>query len=128
MLGKLLVMTAIGAVVALGMIFQTTTPDSAGALGVLAVFVLAYMLVLSVLTFFIWGVSFMIARAARGVMLRRPVERLGLRRAYYFASVLAIAPVIVISLQSVSGVSGYELGLIALLAGLGCVYVAKRTT
>jgi hypothetical protein len=128
MLGKFLVIVAIIAALLLGIVLNTTTPASAGAIGVLGVFILTYMLVLCALTFLICGLSWLMAKIANSVAVRRPVVPLTLKRSYYYASVVALAPVIIVSLQSVGGVGVYELGLIILLVVIGCIYVTKRMT
>ena len=128
MLGKLLVIIGIASGVILTVILNTTTPATAGAFGILSVFIFTYLLIVSIMTFALYAIS-------RGVVfignLAKPNvsgEAMRLQRAYYFATILALAPVIVISLQSVGGVGIYELGLILLLVLLGCIYVTKRTT
>lgn len=50
-----------------------------------------------------------------------------LGRSYYFASVIALAPVMVVGMQSVGEVGLYELLLVILFVGIACVYIAKRT-
>ena len=127
MLGKLLVAIGLISGVVLAVVLNTTTPVSAGAFGILAVFVLTYLLLVSVMTYLLAGISHLVGQVAHIAAIRRPVETLSLRRAYYFSTIIALAPVIIISMQSVGAVGVYELALIALLVLLGCVYVAKRT-
>jgi hypothetical protein len=127
MLGKFLVVVAILSGIALTIVLNTTTPASAGAFGILIVFILAYLLALSSLTFLLWGISRLVAYVMGIFITRRPVERLSLQRSYFYSTILALAPVIIISLQSVGGVGPYELGLIFLLVIIGCVYVTKRS-
>lgn len=128
MIGKILVIIGIASGVILSVIFNTTTPASAGAFGILAVFLLAYLLVMSIMTFTLYGISRIIAYGSKTFILRRPVETLPLQRAYYYATILSLAPIIIISMQSVGGVGVYELFLILLLVSLGCLYVTKRTS
>lgn len=128
MLGKFLIVAAVVSGVALTIILNTTTPANAGAFGILAVFVFAYIFVLSVLTFLIYGLSRIIVFVMAMFVVRKPTQTVSLRRAYYYSTVLAIVPVIIVSMQSVGGIGPYELGLIGLFVVIGFVYVTKRTT
>lgn len=127
-MGKILIAVALLSGVALTVILNTTTPASAGAFGILAVFLFAYIFVLSVLTFLIYGISRLVALIVGVFAVRKPVVTMSLRRAYYYATVLAVVPVIIISMQSVGGAGPYELLLIGLFVLIGCVYVTKRTS
>lgn len=127
MAGKLLGIIGIISGVILVVIFNTTTPASAGAFGILAVFVFAYLLTVVLMTYLVHGISQMVAFVGKTFILRHPVEVLSLQRSYYYATIVSLAPVIIISMQSVGGVGVYELFLILLLVFLGCVYVTKRS-
>ncbi len=105
-----------------------TTPVEAGPLGILFVFILMYMSALGMLTFLLFGVSRLVAKLSRSFTVRRPLQRLSFQRSYYFASVLALVPVMFIGMQSVGRVGVYEIILITLFATISCVYIAKRTT
>ena len=48
------------------------------------------------------------------------------KRAYYFSTVIAAAPVMLIGLQSVGGIGVYEVLLIVLFTAVGCIYISKR--
>lgn len=127
MIGKVLVIIGGASAMALIVMLNTTTPASAGAFGILMVFVLAYLLTMSITTFSLYGISRLIAYSVRSIAMRKPVEVLSLQRAYYYATIISLAPIIIISMQSVGGVGVYELFLILLFIALGCVYVTKRT-
>ena len=128
MIGK--VLTGIGLVSGglLLFVFNTTTPASAGAFGMLAVFILAYLCLTSMTTFVLHEVSRAVIAGGRLFGGFRTAEPLSMQRAYYYSTIVALAPVIIVSMQSVGGVGLYELALIALLVTLGCIYVTKRTT
>lgn len=126
MLGRFLIFVFIISAVLLSLVLIITTPSEAGAVGILSVFVLAYLLFLSALTFLMYGVSRIIVRFSRTVTVKKPLQPLTLKLCYYYASVIALAPVILVSMQSV-GTSGiYEFGLVIFLVVIGCVYVTKR--
>ena len=48
------------------------------------------------------------------------------RRAYYFSTVLAAGPVMLIGLQSVQSIGIYEFLLVVIFEVVACVYVSKR--
>lgn len=127
MLARFLVGMLAASVLLLVVLLNTTTPNSAGATGILAVFVLTYLAVLSVLSFFMYGISRIIVRLSQGITIKKPLEPLSLKQAYYFSSVVALAPVILISMMSVRALGIYEVGLVIFLITTGCIYVAKRT-
>ena len=90
---------------------------------ILAVFILIYVLALGVLTFLIYG--------AGRIIHRRHAKAAGVReftlaRAYYFASVLALAPVMLIGARSVGRTGVADIVLITLFEILACFYIAKR--
>lgn len=126
-LPKLLLLIMLLSFVLLFVLLHTTTPASAGAVGILGVFILAYALVVAVLSFFMYGVSRVIVKLSRLITVRKPIESVTFKRAYYYSSVIGLAPVIVISMQSVGSFGMYEFALVALLVVIGCIYVTKRT-
>lgn len=111
----------------LGVLLNTTNPSTAGPLGVLAIFILMYMLVLGALTFLLAAGSRLWARVAAGFAVARPIQPLSLRRSYYFASILALAPIMILAMNSVGEVGIYDLLLVALFATIATIYVAKRS-
>jgi hypothetical protein len=54
------------------------------------------------------------------------MQPMSFRRAYYFSTVLAAAPVMLVGLQSVGSIGIYELILVILFEVIGCLYIAKR--
>lgn len=128
MLGRFLAFSLVASGIGLFGMLVATTPGEAGAIGVLGVFVLAYLFLLSLLTFFMFGVSKVIVRFSRTVTVKKPLQPMTLKLAYYYASVVALAPVILVSMQSVGSLGSYEFGLVLLLVIIGCVYVSKRAS
>lgn len=128
MFGKILSGIGVLAVVALLYIVNTTTPTQAGALGVLAVFLLSYIVIVAVLAFFLYGVHMVIMKAFYSDRLGKITDDFTLKRAYYFASVLALGPVIFVSLRSVGKVGVGELFMVVILLVLGSVYVSRQTS
>lgn len=124
---KILIVAFIIACISLMSIINLTTPSQAGAIGILSVFISAYIMILCILSFFIYGIAKIMSKAASIASANSKLGSLTLRRSYYFSSVISIAPIIILSMQSVGSIGAYELGLVFLLITIGCLYVAKRT-
>ena len=77
--------------------------------------------------FFIFGINRLAILVSSGMTLSKPIRPMEFRRAYYFSSVLAAAPVMLIGLQSVQSVGIYEVMLVVLFEITACIYVSKRT-
>ncbi len=126
MLAKMLITTGLVSAGLLLILLTATTPSSAGAIGILAVFLLSYVVVLACSTFLVWALAAFINKVGRSTRLLRKPYIFTLKKSYYFSSIIALAPVIMVSLQSVGGIGPYELALIAAFIILGCLYVSKR--
>lgn len=126
MFGKLLIVIGLVAAGLLFVILNTIEPVDAGATGVLAVFLLLYIALLAGLTHALWLGSRALKRVGSELKLLSSYQSVTLKKAYYYATVVALAPVILIGLQSVGGAGVYEVGLVALLVTLGCIYVSRR--
>jgi len=128
MLGRVIAISSVLAVVALAIALQITAPTTAGPLGILFVFILIYLSVLGVLTFLLFFVGKLIAKTSTVLGVKRVSNVLTLRRAYYFSSVLALAPVIFVGMQSVGTVGVYDLLLLGIFVVVACIYIARRTS
>lgn len=127
MFGKLLFIAGLVSAGLLLLLLNLTTPSSAGAFGIFAIFLLGYIVVMVVTTYCLWFLTKLLVRvSSRMAPLHRTNQAMPLRRAYYYASVIALAPVIIVSLQSVGSIGLYEVVLVILFVALGCLYVAKR--
>lgn len=120
MLEKVLAVSSLIAAVLLLALLQVTSPATIHPVGILFVFLLVYVLALGVLTFLILGLNWILV----GFKLRR--NAISLRRAYFYASVLALAPVMIVCMQSIGRIGFYELLLIMLFEIIACFYIAKR--
>jgi hypothetical protein len=127
MLAKLLIIVGLVSAGLLLIIFTATTPSSSGAFGILAVFLLGYIVSLVILTFMLWSTARIINRLNKHTRNGKSYI-LTLKKAYYYSSVVALGPVIMISLQSVGGIGLYEVGLMILFIFLGCIYVSRRSS
>lgn len=128
MLGRSIAISGVVAVVILIITLQLTTPSTIGPLGLLFVFILLYVAILSMLTFLLYLANRVIVRMGQTMTVRRPLRSLTLQRAYYYGSVISLAPVMLIGMQSVGVVGIYEVLLIVVFTALTCVYIAKRTS
>ena len=112
----------------LAIILQTTSPSTIGPVGLLAVFFLLYIAVLGVVTWLLWLTSKTFAFIGRRIMTRRPPQSLSLARSYYFSSVIALAPVMMLAMQSIGSLGVYEIILIVIFLGVGILYITKRSS
>ncbi len=124
MLWKVLAIGSLFSAVTLILILQTTTPTSVGPLGIIFVFGLLYMSALGLLTFLLIGIHRLLLINKRTAVFARDI--FSLRQAYYFATVLSLAPIILLAMRSVGGISFYEVILVVLFELIACVYIAKR--
>jgi len=126
MLKKVLSISTVLSLCLLFVLLNVTNPSSAGPFGILIVFILAYLSSLGVVTFFVYWIMRTVSYFSKPFMLKKPIERLSLRRSYYFATVIAATPIMVVGLQSVGSIGVYELLLVVVFAIIGCLYVSKR--
>ena len=127
MLGKIIALSSISAAVCLIFLLQATTPATIGPLGILLVFILMYITALGGLFFLILGIQKVFLKLMTIIDSRRVFQSMSFAHAYYFSSVMALAPVMIIGMQSVGRVGVYELSLVVLFLVIACVYIAKRT-
>jgi len=107
-------------------LLNVTTPSTSGPFGILAVFLFAYLLLMGVFTYLlVWG-SRVVAYLFVTFKARRPIEALSFKRSYYYSSVLAAAPIMLLGLQSVGRVGFYEYFLVLVFVCIGCLYISKR--
>lgn len=128
MLSRVVVGSVAIAIVILSVVLHTTQPSSIGPLGILIVFILMYVSALGVLTFLLYTVSKVISGLSASFTVKKPFQPLTFSRSYYFSSVLALAPVMFIGMQSVAEVEFYDLLLIILFVVIACIYISKRTS
>ena len=108
-------------------IMNMTDPLSGGPVVILLVFILLYVLLAGILFIVLhFGV-----RALSKVWSQKSVNvrewRIGVRRAYYIASILAFGPVLLLAMQSVGQLQLRDVALVIVLLGLGVFYVVKRS-
>ncbi len=126
MLGKILSVGSVIAAIALVFLLNQTTPNQAGPLGVLIIFFLMYVVALGGVTFVLHGGSRLIAKLSASLTVKRPFRIISLKQSYYYASIIALAPVMLIGMQSVSGINIYDILLVVFFVAIGVVYISRR--
>jgi len=122
------VVATLAVAIALLLILQMTTPATIGPAGILVVFILMYLLALSVLTFLLLAVNRIVTKVSNsGDKQVRQRDQLSVTQSYYYSSVMALAPVMLIGMQSVGGINVYGLILVVVFVVIACVYISKRS-
>lgn len=127
MLGRIVAGSIVAAIALLAILLETTTPATIGPIGILLVFILMYLSALGVLTFLLFAGSRIVARVGAFFAVRQPIQPLSFGRSYYYSSIVALAPVLFIGMQSVGEVSLYDIFLVIIFVVIGCIFIAKKT-
>lgn len=126
MLEKLVAITTVVSLCLLIILLNLTAPTTIGPFGILAVFIFAYTSSLGVVTYFLYAISRIVAHLSSAFTVKKPLSALSFRRAYYYSTVIAAVPIMLVGLQSVGSIGPYELALVLIFAVIGCVYITKR--
>ena len=126
MLEKIIVIMTLVSLCLLAILLNTTAPATAGPFGILAIFIFAYLSSLGMTTYFLYGASRILSHLATAFTVKKPLRAMTFKRAYYYSTVLAAAPIMLIGLQSVGSIGVYEFILVLLFTVIGCVYITKR--
>ena len=126
MLQRVIAFITIASLGLLTLMLVFTTPASAGPFGLLVIFISAYVTFLGLISFFLYGGNRALAYISRGMTVKKPLPALSFRRSYYYSTILAAAPVMLIGLQSVGSVGVYEFILVVIFEVIGCIYITKR--
>lgn len=127
MLKKTLLVLGLVSAGLLLLIFNLTTPSRIGAIGLLGMFVLGYLFSLSTLSFLYIASEYILIRVLKTLKLKHPSKAVGSKKPYYYSSVLALGPVMLVGLHSVGGTNIYDVVLVLSFLVLGCFYVARRS-
>lgn len=125
MLKKIILFSSLSAFVILLIILNITTPSRVGPIGILAVFIMLYAIFLGFISFLIYGFLKIL------ILLKQKKENASsdikvFKKAYYYSTVIAFAPVVMIAQQSIGGVGFFEFFLILIFEIIACIYVSKR--
>ena len=107
-------------------LLNITKPATTGPFGILAIFSFAYLSSFGLVTFFLYGTSYIVARVSEIFIFRKPLRALTLRRSCFFSSVIATTPIMIIALKSVGVAGFYEYLLVIIFVIIGCLYISKR--
>ena len=126
MLPRIIATISLASLCLLSYMVTFMSPADAGPFGLLTIFITAYLTFVGMISFFLYGVNrLMVMVFAKGTV-KKTVRSFTFKRAYYYSTVLALAPVLLVGLQSVGSISFYEVGLVILFEIIACVYVGKR--
>jgi len=116
------------AIIFLLLILNSTNPLDGGPVVILLVFILLYI-VCAGLFFVLLNSGLRMASKlwARRKSINAREWRIGVRRAYYIASVLAFGPVLLLAMQSVGQLQFRDVLLVFVLLSLAIFYVIKRS-
>jgi len=126
MLPRILATISLASLCVLSLMLTFTSPASAGPFGLLVIFISAYLTFVGLISFFLFGISRLAVMLSAGMTLRKPLQAMQFKRAYYYSTVLAAAPVMLIGLQSVRSIGIYEVLLVVIFEVVACLYVNKR--
>ncbi|MGB4420459.1 MAG: hypothetical protein WBI29_01500 [Candidatus Saccharimonadales bacterium] len=125
MLKKIIIISSIIALVLLTILLNVTNPASAGPFGILILFVSTYVVSVGLITGLICIFSKNISRLSFIFMSRRPIDPISLKNAYYYSTVISLAPIMLIGLNSVGAGSFYSTLLVIIFESIGVIYVSK---
>jgi hypothetical protein len=127
MLGRIVAVISIVSSIVLIVLLHTTAPTTIGPLGILMVFILMYLSALGMLTFLIYEGRRLLSKMLSYRVIKRTISQWSIGRSYYYASIIALAPVMFVGMQSVGEVGAYDVLLLMLFLAIACVYITKRT-
>lgn len=106
-------------VLAIFLFMNVTSPLQSGPLSVLAAFVLVYLFITSTL----YAGVIIGHKIASFLGWQRPLHR---KQLYYLVSVIGLAPVFFLALNTLGQLEVKEVLLVVLLLTIGCFYVMRR--
>lgn len=92
----------------------------------LGVYVLLYGTLVAVMTFAVHYGALLVGYMI-GADTSRPAHQPSFKKAYYYASVVALGPIVCISLKSVGKLDVLGIVLTLVLLIVGCIYVSRQT-
>lgn len=123
MLTKVIGVITLAAFVLLSALLQSTTPSTIHPVGILVVFILFYLLAMGLLTFFMFGVSRLLSKI---LSASKNAQAMTMKQAYYYGSVLALAPVLLVGMRSIGRGSTWDVILVMVFEIIACFYISKR--
>lgn len=105
---------------------HATNPGSVGPLGVLVFFVALYVMLVCALFLALTAIHSLVLKFAPPGKTRQLVEPTSTLKRYYYSSVIALAPIILIGMQSVGGVRLFDVVLVLLFEIFAIFYTHRR--
>jgi len=112
-------------IVIFSLILFNTDPSKIGPLGILTVFVLLYIITLSLFSYLIFFASSILSRVRVQFGLKG-VEDWTFMKCYLFGSIVAIGPIVILGISSLGSISIYEIILVVLFLVISCFFVSKK--
>ena len=107
-------------------ILQTTTPSSIHPVGLLGVFILLYIVIGAIVLYVLYIGAKLLAKL-KSITTGRPAQSaLTFQRAYIYATVMALAPVVLIGMRSVGSFGLIDILLVLLFEVIAWFYIWKR--
>lgn len=103
-----------------------TRPGEVGPFGILAFFVLLYLSAGSIIYMLLTGIIYVLMRVLPPGSLRLWLENVSHTKVYYYTTVLALAPVVLLGMASVGSIGGLDIVLVVLFEILACFYISRR--
>ena len=126
MLRRIVAFVTICSVVGVLAVMQSSTPSSSNPLAILLVFLLLYGLALGVLIFLLYGAKCIISRFYHTNEDKMEDRQAWFARSFRYGSVLALAPIIMLAVQSIGGLSVYEVVLIIVFEAVVLFYLYRQ--
>lgn len=127
MVAKILFVSSSIAVAVLFIILQITNPASIHPVGLLGVFFLIYVVFVGLMTLVVFTTGQLTALLGRYLKASSVSRRkVSLQQAYLYGSLLALAPVILIGMQSVGSLGFVDVVLVIVFEAVICFYVWRR--
>ncbi|NCC19803.1 hypothetical protein EOM33_01950 [Candidatus Saccharibacteria bacterium] len=125
---KIRIAVGIGSIslVIAGLMLTMTRPGEVGPFGVLAFFVLLYLSAGSIIYMLLTGIIYVLMRVLPPGSLRLWLENVSHTKVYYYTTVLALAPVVLLGMASVGSIGGLDIVLVVLFEILACFYISRR--
>lgn len=125
MLGRIITVVTCIALIALFSLLQYVSPLTAGPLGILSVFFLLFIVSVGLSTFVVFCFMSLLL-IIHPPKQEKPSVHTVTKRAYYYGTILGLAPVMLAGISSVGGIGIYEVLLVLLFTAIGLLYVKKR--
>lgn len=126
MLPRIIATLSLASLCVLSLMLTFTSPATAGPFGLLVIFITAYLTFVGLISFFLFGINRLVIMVSSGMTIQKPLRAMDFKRAYYYSTVLAAAPVMLIGLQSVQSIGIYEIILVLIFEVVACLYVSRR--